>query len=275
MLQKFEHEGLPVEIINLDGRSLFNASQIGDGLYISPSGVRDALFEMEDGVDYALVTNAMIRNCSNVALNDIRKLANRGENFLTESGVYELMIQSRRPEAKSFRRWITREVLPSIRETGSYGTRQLPSSYPEALRELAASVEARLEIEKKLAIAAPKAEMYDITINTLGTISMLDMTKIIHHPTLGRTNLFKFLRKEGILMRNNLPMRRYEKHFDVVTMYIQHSEYEESKKVTRVYPSGISFIIGRIIKKLGGWDRLPSKDELDSRFNALAYQEEE
>ena len=153
--------------------------------------------------------------------------------------------------------------------------KHLPANFPEALRELAASVEARLEIEKKLAIAAPKAEMYDITINTLGTISMLDMTKIIHHPTLGRTNLFKFLRKEGILMRNNLPMRRYEKHFDVVTMYIQHSEYEESKKVTRVYPSGISFIIGRIIKKLGGWDRLPSKDELDSRFNALAYQEEE
>ena len=51
---------------------------------------------------------------------NIRKLNNAGENFLTESGVYKLIFKSRKEEAERFQDWVTDEVLPSIRQTGSY-----------------------------------------------------------------------------------------------------------------------------------------------------------
>lgn len=53
---------------------------------------------------------------------------------VTESGLYGLVLGSRKPEAKRFRRWVTEEVLPSIRKTGSYGAPALPTDPLELLR---------------------------------------------------------------------------------------------------------------------------------------------
>lgn len=272
MLQKFEHEGLPVEIINLDGRSLFNASQIGDGLYISPSGIRTALSEMEERVDYVLVTNSMIENCPDVRNADIRKLNNRGENFLTESGVYELIIQSRKPEAKSFRRWITREVIPSIRKTGTYGIpqpqKQLPNTYIEALKQLVSSEEAKIEAEKKLALAAPKARDFDVTMAAFEAIGMDVAANVINHPHLRRNNLFRFLRNEKILKEGthptvkNTPYAQYAHHFKVILKRCGSGSHDETRSVTLVKASGISFIIGRIERVYGKWLEQPSKEEV-------------
>ena len=51
-----------------------------------------------------------------------RKLNNRGEKFLTESGVYKLIFKSDKKEAEKFQDWVTDEVLPEIRKTGGYIT---------------------------------------------------------------------------------------------------------------------------------------------------------
>ncbi|MEG0366579.1 MAG: BRO family protein [Coprobacillus sp.] len=55
---------------------------------------------------------------------DFRKLHNTGENFLTESGVYKLIFKSKKKEAEKFQDWVTDEVLPQIRKTGSYQSEQ-------------------------------------------------------------------------------------------------------------------------------------------------------
>ena len=52
-------------------------------------------------------------------------------NLINESGLYQVIFQSRKPEAKAFKRWITKEVLPSIRKTGSYSV--IPIQLPYAL----------------------------------------------------------------------------------------------------------------------------------------------
>ena len=54
--------------------------------------------------------------------------------FVSESGLYRLIFKSRKPEAKKFRRWVTHEVLPSLRKTGSYSLSKAPEA--ELLREL-------------------------------------------------------------------------------------------------------------------------------------------
>ena len=54
---------------------------------------------------------------------------NQSTNFVNESGLYDIILQSRKPEAKPFRRWVTSEVLPTIRKTGSYSITQKTDSY--------------------------------------------------------------------------------------------------------------------------------------------------
>lgn len=49
--------------------------------------------------------------------------------FVNESGLYNLIFQSRKPAAKKFRKWVTAEVLPAIRKTGSYGRQQMPGMF--------------------------------------------------------------------------------------------------------------------------------------------------
>jgi anti-repressor protein len=146
-MQMFNFEGeTSVEVLELDGEPLFNATHVGHVLGLTSSAVRKALAGMDVREDYFLVTNSMITTCSDASSIHIRNLANRGELFLTEAGIYELTLQSRKPEAMKFKRWIIREVIPSIRKTGTYG---VPQAFSEALRQ-AADREARLEAESKL-----------------------------------------------------------------------------------------------------------------------------
>lgn len=71
-------------------------------------------------------------------------------SIVSEAGLYSLILRSRKPEAKAFKRWITHEVLPAIRKTGGYGQWNLPrvpKSFPDALRMIA-----DIEEEKQLAL---------------------------------------------------------------------------------------------------------------------------
>lgn len=76
------------------------------------------------------------------------KIGRQGEsNIINESGLYALIIKSRKPEAKRFRKWITSEVIPQIRKTGTYT--QMPKSYAEALRAFANEVEQKELMQKQ------------------------------------------------------------------------------------------------------------------------------
>lgn len=75
-------------------------------------------------------------------------------NFVNEDGLYDVILDSRKPSAKKFRKWITSEVLPSIRKTGSYNVQQqIPRSLPDALRAYA------LEIEKNEQLSIENARL--------------------------------------------------------------------------------------------------------------------
>ncbi len=78
-------------------------------------------------------------------------------NFVNEDGLYDTILDSRKPEAKRFRKWITSEVLPSIRKTGQYSL-TTPQTYAEALRRLADEVEAR---ERTQLLLTEKTEQLD------------------------------------------------------------------------------------------------------------------
>lgn len=106
-------EGHEIEIFELDGEILFNPYQVGECLEMSDKTVKNHMSNMNDKQVIKL-TN------SNSRLKGFRKLHNTGENFLTESGLYKLLMKSRKPRAERFQDWITDEVIPQIRKTGGY-----------------------------------------------------------------------------------------------------------------------------------------------------------
>lgn len=81
--------------------------------------------------------------------------------FVNEDGLYDVILDSRKPEAKAFRKWVTSEVLPSIRKTGSYTAFNLPTTYKEALQQLLAQVEKNEQLQAENSILQPKARIYD------------------------------------------------------------------------------------------------------------------
>lgn len=121
----FNFEGKEVEVINFNGKALFNPYNVGECLDIDDITVRRHIQNFNQNQVIKL-TNKMI---SDYNLTGIRKLYNTGENFLTESGVYKLIFKSRKPSAERFQDWVTDEVLPRIRQYGAY----IPGNTPEQI----------------------------------------------------------------------------------------------------------------------------------------------
>ena len=114
-------EGHEVEVFELNGTALFNPYHVGECLELGSEAVRKAMSRMNEK-QVVKVKNSDVTN------SNIRKLNNAGENFLTESGVYKLVFKSRKPNAEVFTDWVTDEVLPTLRKTGSY---EMPKQKPE------------------------------------------------------------------------------------------------------------------------------------------------
>ncbi|EIS9475018.1 TPA: hypothetical protein JAJ15_003295 [Clostridioides difficile] len=104
-------EGKEVEIFELDGKILFNPRDVAECLDIK--NVNDNISRMNKK-QVVKLTN------SDIGDHDFRKLNNRGENFLTESGVYKLIFASKKKKAEKFQDWVTDEVLPNIRKHGAF-----------------------------------------------------------------------------------------------------------------------------------------------------------
>ena len=135
--------------------------------------------------------------------------------FGPESEVYRLIFGSKLDSAKKFQDWVFKEVLPSIRKTGSYSVPQkkVPQTYIEALEEtlrLAKENEA-LSLENKhqareLEANKPKIQMYNDLMRSDGLITIAEMAKMMD---MGTKTLYKHLRRMGILSLKNLPYQRF------------------------------------------------------------------
>lgn len=129
--------------------------------------------------------------------------------IVSESGLYSLILTSRRPGAKAFKRWITHEVIPAIRKTGSYSTTlqfDIPKNYAEALRLAANLWEENQEQKATLAVMAPKAEFHDAVASSEDAQPVGYAAKVLG---TGQNRLFARLRGEGILMDDNRPYQQY------------------------------------------------------------------
>lgn len=134
--------------------------------------------------------------------------------IINESGLYSLIFKSKLPNAKKFKRWVTSEVLPSIRQTGTYTN--IPQTFSEALRLAADTEEERARMEKQIKLDAPYTMFGKAVSNSDGAISIGEFCKIVyekHGMSIGRNKMFSWLRKKGYLIsygrEKNNPKQKY------------------------------------------------------------------
>ncbi|HEX5543030.1 MAG TPA: phage antirepressor KilAC domain-containing protein, partial [Micromonospora sp.] len=141
---------------------------------------------------------------------------------ISEPGLYVAILGSQVQGARDFKRWVTREVLPAIRKTGSYSAAQapaIPQTYAEALR-LAADEHERAEVaEKQLAIAAPKAHSWDVLASAHGDYDVTHAAQILSRDpaiSTGQRRLFAFLADQGWIRRDSATgrWRAYQRAID-------------------------------------------------------------
>lgn len=131
-LQVFNFNNTKLDYGIYSGEPVFNLNNVAEILEISnPRTSIDT-----DDEDYVIKLDNSI-----IGLTYNRKLHNTGELFLTEAGLYKLIMRSNKPSAEAFQKWVVKDVLPSIRKTGSYTIKnkkemqkEKPVSYSQKLR---------------------------------------------------------------------------------------------------------------------------------------------
>ena len=166
-------------------------------------------------------------------------------NFVTESGLYAVILRSDKPNAKKFRKWITSEVLPSIRKNGGYIANQEQMT-PEQIVANALIVAQNIISQKDRQIEEmkPKAEFFDTVADSKTAISMNEVAKVLNIKGYGRNNLFEFLRENNVLDRWNVPYQRYVDNgwFRVIEQHYQKNGEPIVTTKTLVYQKGVDGI---------------------------------
>lgn len=179
----------------------------------------------------------------------------RQMQIVSESGLYSLILRSRKPEARVFKRWITHEVLPQIRRTGSYTAAPtlVPAQMPnhvEALRGWADEVERREAAEQRVAELEPEAARAAQTIDADGLALVGTVAKRFG---VKESFLREFLRAEGLLCsygaKRNEPMARYvaSGHFEVKVRVVGDPPVQRT--TTYVTAKGEALIWERLFAK--------------------------
>ena len=178
--------------------------------------------------------------------------------IINESGLYSLILSSKLPNAKKFKRWVTSEVLPAIRKTGSYSIQSKPDSYtiedPAArARRWAEEYEEKKALEAKIEEQKPLVEYAEHIQASKDVIDMKSMAKLASKNgiKIGRNKLFSFLRDRKILDRENIPYANYmdKEWFQVVeSPYTFNNGDVKIIRTTLVSPKGQIGIIRQLKK---------------------------
>lgn len=233
-LQIFKYNGKEVRTIQKDGEPWWVLKDVCEVLGLSsPHKVFERLDDDEKG------------------RNQIPTLGGEQEmTVINESGLYNVILRSDKPEAKPFRKWVTSEVLPSIRKNGGYIANQ-ENLTPEQIVANALIVAQNIisQKDKQIEQMKPKAEFFDAVADSRTAISMNEVSKVLGIKGYGRNNLFEFLRNNGILDRWNVPYQRYIDcgWFRVIEQkYTRQGEPCVTTK-TLVYQKGVDAIRKKIL----------------------------
>lgn len=206
-LQNFNFNNLPVRTVLIDDEPWFVAKDVADILEYSDTQAMTRRLDKED------------------IMTDKLSGMNMKSTIINESGLYEAIIGSKKKEVKPFKRWITHEVLPTIRKHGAYMTNEVIEktlTSPDFIIQLATKLkdeqEARLELEKEnsqlsldLAEANKKLPFLEWALQTKGLVTPTIIAK-----KYGKTAIWlnDWLHKQGVQFKQGKCWVLYKKYDD-------------------------------------------------------------
>lgn len=182
--------------------------------------------------------------------------------LINESGLYSLVLSSKLPGAKRFRRWVTGEVLPSIRKDGGYIKTAPGMTDADIMAKAILLAQKTIEGQKaQIAEMTPKALFADAVSASSTSILVGDLAKLIRQNgmDIGQNRLFDWLRNNGYLIRAkgmswNMPTQRSMDMglFEVKETSITHSDGHISvNKTVKVTGKGQIYFVNKLIPKKG------------------------
>ncbi|MGG5323890.1 hypothetical protein IGJ83_001151 [Enterococcus pernyi] len=194
----FDFEQNEVRTILLDNKPYFVGKDVANVLGYSntPKAIRDHVDEEDKTQNESFTVNG-------TAL-----------LLINESGLYSLILKSKLPNAKRFKRWVTSEVLPSIRKHGIYATDELLDN-PDLLIEVATKLKEertlRLVAEQRVNELQPKADYYD---SILKNKSLMTISIIAKNYGMSANKMNNLLHELGVQYRQGKAWLLYRKHQD-------------------------------------------------------------
>lgn len=246
-IQIFQYQDKPVRTIQKDGEPWWVLKDVCEVLEISNAT------DVAKRLDADEVTRFNLGGLSGES------------NIINESGLYNVILRSDKPQAKPFRRWVTGEVLPSIRKHGGYLT---PEKVEEALlnpdtlirlaTDLKSEREKRMQLEEQAHRDRPKVLFADAVATAKSSILIGELAKLLKQNgiDIGQNRLFEWMRCNGYLIRRkgtdyNMPTQKAMESglFEIKETSITHADGHISvNKTPKVTGRGQQYFINRFLQ---------------------------
>lgn len=188
---------------------------------------------------------------------------NRGNPNMTivsEPGLYALVLGSRKPEARAFKRWITHEVIPSIRKSGGYIAGQDTMSDADLMAKALLVAQRQIEQrDKQITEMQPKALFADAVSASKSSILIGELAKMLRQNgvDIGQNRLFEYLRENGYLCKSgamyNCPTQRAMDMglFEIKETAIQHADgHVTINRTPKVTGKGQVYFVNKLLGKV-------------------------
>lgn len=194
---------------------------------------------------------------NSVAIRDGITRGNPNQTVINESGLYCLVLSSKLPSAKKFKRWVTSEVLPALRKTGQYQVKELSGQelMAKALIEAQSVLAAK---DKQIEEMKPKVVFADAVATSHTSILVGELAKILKQNgiDMGQKRLFAWLRENGFLIKRkgtdyNMPT---QKAMDLGLFEIKEGSYVNGSgvnittKTPKVTGKGQQYFINKFLQ---------------------------
>lgn len=251
MNEIFNFHGQEVRTVIVDNEPWFVANDVANVL--GYSNQRDALSKHVDGEDKITLTsqNATLEN-----------IPNRGLSAINESGLYSLILSSKLPQAKEFKRWVTSEVLPTIRKHGMFATDELldnPDFAIATLQKLKEEREAKKLLEATIEEQKPKVIFANAVSASHTSILVGEFAKLMRQNgvNMGQNRMFVWLRENGYLINRkgsdkNMPTQKSMELglFEIKETTINHSDGHISiNKTPKITGKGQLYFADKLLSK--------------------------
>lgn len=246
-LQTFKNQEFgSVRTLVINNEPWFIGKDVAEAL--GYKNTKDALAKHVDSEDKEILKsqNATLEN-----------IPNRGVTVVNESGLYSLVLSSKLPSAKKFKRWVTSEVLPALRKTGQYQVKEL-SGQELMARALIEAQNVLAAKDKQIEEMKPKALFADAVATSHTSILVGELAKILKQNgiDMGQKRLFAWLREKGYLIKRqgtdyNMPTQKAMELglFEIKEgSYVNSSGVNITTKTPKVTGKGQQYFINKFLQ---------------------------